>query len=542
MNGLMMDYDLNLLKVLNRSQNHYSNKAIVYVEKEKIKQYSYKEFYKRVEKLAGLIKHLGVNHGDRVATIAWNTHQHLELFFAVPCMGAVLHPINIRLPFEEIAYIINHAEDKLLFVDSGFVPLLEKILPLLKTVENIILLGDLQEQLPENIPHLNYEELLDQQSSCFDWPAIGEDDAAAMCYTSGTTGRPKGVVYSHRSIYLHTMALGLAETIAISERDTFLPVVPMFHVLAWGIPYTSLMMGSKLILPGRDLSPNKIFTLIKRENVTKIAGVPTFWINMLDYLRNSSDNLASLELAISGGAAIPRFVVEELMNKHHVQVVQAWGMTETSPLGTISRLRGYQESLSPEETVPLLLRQGTPVPGIQIRATDEKNEEIQWDGETLGELEVRGAWVIKEYYNDDRNENAFHEGWLKTGDIVTIDPDGVIQIVDRIKDLILSGGEWISSQEIENKLVSFPKVLEAVVVGVPHPKWQERPIAFIVPKTEWQDKITKQELFDYLGSNFPKYYIPDELFIVDSLPKSGVGKYDKRVLKEKHKDLFSERI
>jgi fatty-acyl-CoA synthase len=543
MNGLMMDYDLNLLEVLTRSQNHFSNKEIIYVENESIKKYSYKEFYKRVSKLANLIKSFGINHGDRVATIAWNTHQHLELFLAVPCMGAVLHPINIRLPFEEIVYIINHAEDKLLFVDSSFAPLLEKILPFLETVENIVLLKEPRENLPKDIPLLNYEELLDHQPSSFNWPKIKEDQAAAMCYTSGTTGKPKGVVYSHRSTYLHTIALGLADTIAVSEKDTFLPVVPMFHVLAWGIPFAGLMLGSNLVLPGKDLSPEKILPLIQRENITKIAGVPTFWINMLEYLHNKPevvDSFASLKLAISGGAAIPRFVVEELLNRYQIPVVQAWGMTETSPMGTISRVKSHQEALPLEKIIPSLLQQGNPVPGIHIRATNENNEEIQWDGETFGELEVRGAWVIKEYYHDDRSESAFHDGWLRTGDVVTIDPDGSIHIVDRIKDLILSGGEWISSQEIENKLVSFPKVLEAVVVGVPHPKWQERPIAFIVPKEQWRNKTTKKELTEYFLMNFPKFYIPDEIFIVESLPKTGVGKYDKKHLKSKYKDLFTK--
>jgi fatty-acyl-CoA synthase len=384
-------------------------------------------------------------------------------------------------------------------------------------------------------PVHSYEELLRSAGPDFAWPTLSETDAAAMCYTSGTTGNPKGVVYSHRSIYLHTLGLSMTDSFGMSERDTFMPVVPMFHVLAWGTPFACTMLGLKQVFPGPHLTPRDLAELIQAERVTLTAGVPTLWLGLLSLLEKERYDLTSLRGMIVGGAAAPRSMIEAFEHQHGLTVVHAWGMTEMSPLGTVSRLKSYLEALPEGERFAIRAKQGTAVPGVEIRAVDENLHVVPWDGKTLGELQVRGPWIISGYYHDERSSEAFMDGWFRTGDVVVIDPEGYVQIVDRTKDLVKSGGEWISSQDLENAIMAYPKVLEAAVIAVPHPKWQERPLACVVPKPDYKGELTKEEIYEHLRPRFPAMYLPDDIVFIDAVPKTSVGKFNKRALREIYK-------
>jgi fatty-acyl-CoA synthase len=368
------------------------------------------------------------------------------------------------------------------------------------------------------------------------WPRIDENEAAGMCYTSGTTGNPKGVVYSHRAIYLHCMGLTMADSFGLSERDTFMPVVPMFHVMAWGTPFACTMLGTKLVFPGPHLTPRDLAELIQAEKVTMTAGVPTLWIGLNALLDKEYYDLSSLRGLIVGGAAAPQWMIEEFEKKHNLTIIHAWGMTEMTPLGTVSRLKSYQLALPAEDKFALRAKQGMSVPGVEIRAVDDSGQEIPWDGKAFGELQVRGPWIISSYYNDERSGEAFMDSWFRTGDVVTIDPEGFVQIVDRTKDLVKSGGEWISSVDLENAIMSHPKVLEAAVIAVPHPKWQERPLACVVPKPDFKDSLTKEEIYEHLRPRFAAMYLPDDVVFIESVPKTSVGKFDKKVLRVQYKD------
>ncbi len=537
MQGQMMDYQLTLTPLLERARRLFPKKEIVTKAGPSLERYTYAEMTERVGRLANALEKLGVRRGDRVATFAWNNSRHLEIYFAVPCMGAVLHPINLRLPGDQIAFIVNHADDQVLFVDPTLLPAVEKLAPYLKGVKHFIVMAD---KVPEGTtlsPVHAYEDLIKGSSPDYPWPNLNENDAAAMCYTSGTTGNPKGVVYSHRAIYLHSLGLSMADSFGLSERDIFMPVVPMFHVLAWGTPFATIMLGTSLVFPGPHMQPRDLAELIQAEKVTLTAGVPTLWMGILNLLENERYDLSSLRGMIVGGAAASQFMIESFEKKHGITVMHAWGMTEMSPLGTTSRLKSYQNDLPEAEKFSIRAKQGTSVPGVEIRAIEESGKEIPWDGKAFGELEVRGPWVISSYYNDDRTAESFHDGWFRTGDVVTIDSEGFVQIVDRAKDVIKSGGEWISSQDLENAIMSHPKVLEAAVIALPHPKWQERPLACVVPKPDFKDSITKDEIFEHLKPHFTKMYLPDDIVFIEAVPKTSVGKFDKKVLRVQFKDF-----
>jgi fatty-acyl-CoA synthase len=537
MQGQMMDYQLTLTPLLERARRLFPTKEIVTKAGPSLERYTYAEMTERVGRLANALEKLGVKRGDRVATFAWNNSRHLEIYFAVPCMGAVLHPINLRLPGEQIAFIANHAEDQVLFVDPSLLPAVEKLSPYLKGVKHFVVMGDTVPEGTTLSPVHAYEDLLKNVSPDYPWPNLDENEAAAMCYTSGTTGNPKGVVYSHRAIYLHSLGLSMTDSFGMSERDTFMPVVPMFHVLAWGTPFATIMLGTKLVFPGPHLTPRDLAELIQAEKVTTTAGVPTLWMGLLHLLETERYDMSSLRGMIVGGAAAPQSMIEAFEKKHGLTVMHAWGMTEMSPLGTVSRLKSYQEDLPEAEKFTLRAKQGTAVPGVEIRAIDESGKEIPWDGKAFGELQVRGPWIISSYYNDDRTAESFQDGWFRTGDVVTIDSEGFIQIVDRAKDVIKSGGEWISSQDLENVIMSHPKVLEAAVIALPHSKWQERPLACVVPKPDFKDSLTKDEIFEHLKTRFTKMYMPDDIVFIDSVPKTSVGKFDKKVLRAQFKDF-----
>ncbi len=536
MHGQMMDSQLTLTPLLERARRLFPKKEIVTKAGPGLKRFTYEQVIARVAKLAGALEKLGVRRGDRVATFAWNDERHLELYFAVPCMGAVLHPLNLRLPPDQLAYIVAHAGDRVLFVDPTLLPVIESLAPLLKSVEAFVVMG---EKVPGETtlkPVYAYEDLLQGAGPEFPWPRLEENEAAAMCYTSGTTGHPKGVVYSHRSIYLHSLGLSMMDSFGLSEKDVFMPVVPMFHVLAWGTPFAAVMLGTNLVFPGPHLQPRDLAELIQAEKVTLTAGVPTLWLGLLNLLEKEHYDLSSLRGLIVGGAAAPRSMIEAFERKHRINVIHAWGMTEMSPVGTVSHLKSYQLELPESEQLGLRAKQGMPVPGVEIRAVDESGREIPWDGKAFGELQVRGPWVISSYYNDERDAESFLDGWFRTGDVVTIDVEGFVQIVDRTKDLVKSGGEWISSQDLENAIMAHPKVLEAAVIAVPHPKWQERPLACVVVKPDFKDGVTKAELLEHLHQRFDRMYVPDDIVFIDAVPRTSVGKFDKKALRATYRD------
>ena len=536
MQGQMMDYPLTLTPLLDRARRLFPRKEIITKAGPSLERFTYEQMSERVARLANALEKLGVRRGERVATFAWNNARHLELYFAVPCMGAVLHPLNIRLPADQLTYIVAHADDQVLFVDPSLLPAVEKIAPQLTSIRHYVVMAD---KVPEGTtlhPVHAYEELLSESSPDFPWPHLNENDAAAMCYTSGTTGNPKGVVYSHRSIFLHSLGLSMTDSFGLSEQDVFMPVVPMFHVLAWGTPFATVMLGTKLVFPGPHLQPRDLAELIQAEKVTLTAGVPTLWLGLLALLDKERYDLSSLRGMIVGGAAAPQSMIEAFEKKHGLNVIHAWGMTEMSPLGTVSHLKSYQRELSEEQRFALRAKQGLSVPGVEIRAVDEEGNQVPWDGKAFGELQVRGPWVISSYYSDDRSAESFQDGWFRTGDVVTIDPEGFVQIVDRTKDLVKSGGEWISSQDIENVIMAHPKVLEAAVIAIPHPKWQERPLACVVPKPDYKDHLTKAEIYEHLRTRFDKMYLPDDIVFIDAVPKTCVGKFDKKVLREQYKN------
>lgn len=533
MNGLMMEYQLTLQHALQRATHLFSRKEIVTQTDGEPHRYTYGEWGKRVAQLAGALQKAGVTEGDRIATFAWNTYRHFELYFAIPCMGAVLHTLNIRLFEDQLVYIINNAADKIIFIDGDLVPVLEKLADQIPSVKLYVIMGDAPYATGKLQPSVDYEAFIGDQPTTYEWPQLDENSAAAMCYTSGTTGNPKGVVYSHRSIYLHSMAVGLTDGIGLSERDVTFPIVPMFHANAWGVPHAAAFTGAKIVFTGRFMDPLRVARLIERERVTLTEAVPTIWIGVLNLLEKEHFNLSSLRAIICGGSAVPQGLIEGLQ-RHSLTIVQAWGMTETSPLASICYLRSYQRDLPLEEQFHIRARQGTMISGVEFRVVNvDTGQEVPWDDQTFGELQVRGPWVARAYYEDPASAEKFAGGWLRTGDVAVVDEDGCIQLVDRTKDLVKSGGEWISSVELEGIIMGYPKVLEACVVGIPHPKWSERPLACVVPKPDYVGLVTKEEILDYLRPRIAKWWLPDDVVFIDAVPKTSVGKFDKKVLRKR---------
>lgn len=533
MQGLMMDYQLTLRPILERAYKLFPKREIVTKVGPTMHRYTYANLYHRTAQLAHALDKLGIKSGDRVGTLAWNTYRHLELYFGIPCMGAVCHTLNLRLPPEQLIYIINHAADKVIFVDQSLLPLLEKLAPHLKTVQHIVVMADLPLQTTLTNA-LSYEELLAAESPEYNWPDLGENTAAAMCYTSGTTGDPKGVVYSHRSCYLHAMSVCFGDGLGLTSNDVMMPVVPMFHVLAWGLPYAATMLGAVQVFPGPHMTPRDLVELIQAEHITITGGVPTLWLGILNLLESERYDLSSLRSMVVGGSAAPQSMIEGFQKKHNIRVVHAWGMTETSPLGTVCNLKREMLDLPEAEQYHIRAKQGVSSPGVELRAVDDNGYEVPWDGKAMGELQVRGPWIASSYYNDDRSAGRFEGGWFRTGDVVTIDEEGYIQIVDRTKDLVKSGGEWISTVELESAIMGHPAVLEATVIAVPHPKWQERPLALVVPRSTTEPP-TKESIYELLSAHFARWQLPNDIIFVDAIPKTSVGKFDKKVIRERYK-------
>src|SRR6266540_832165 len=538
MRGLMMDYQLTVRHILERANSLFPRKEVVSRVGDGVTRATYGEVYRRVHRLAGALRELGVGPGDRVASFAWNHQRHLELYLAAPCMGAVLHTLNFRLFPDQIAYIVNHAGDQVILVDPLVISLLEPLADKLGQVQHIVVMGDEPSGLDRvaGRPAHDYEALLAAAPPEYPFPDLDEETAAAMCYTSGTTGNPKGVLYSHRAIVLHSMGEALADVMALSERDVVLPVVPMFHANAWGIPFTATMVGATQVLPGPAPMPADIVRLIETERVTMAAGVPTIWVGVLSVLEQGSHDLSSLKRITSGGSAVPRSLLEAYEQRYGVQIWHAWGMTEMTPLGSVSRLKSTLERLPEAERLRYRAMQGLPSPLVDIKAIDEEGHDVPWDGKSLGELAVRGPWVAASYYQDpDSSERFTEDGWFRTGDVVTIDPEGYVQIADRTKDLVKSGGEWISSVDLENAIMSHPKVLEAAVIAIPHPKWDERPLACVVLRQD-ASEVSREELIEFLRPSFAKWWLPDDVVFMPEIPKTSVGKFDKKALRDRYRD------
>jgi fatty-acyl-CoA synthase len=485
-----------------------------------------------VQKLANALLRLGVKPGERVATLGWNHARHLEAYFGVPLAGAVLHTLNPRLHPADLAYIMNHADDRVLLVDDVLLPVWERFRNEVHPT-HVIVWGDGQ---PAPAGTLDYEQLIDPELASFSPPRIEEDQAAGLCYTSGTTGRPKGVLYSHRALVLHSLASALPDTIGASQADVFLPVVPMFHANAWGVPYTAALVGAKQVFPGPHLDPASLLQLVAAERVTVAAGVPTVWLAVLEALDKDPKgwDTTSLRCMAVGGSAAPQAMIEAFEKRHGLVVLHAWGMTETTPVGTVSRLKPRLAKLPEAEQLRLRATQGLPLPFVEVRVVGDDGP-VAPDGKSMGELHVRGPWVAASYFQNPAEADKFTmDGWFRTGDIVTHDEEGYVRITDRSKDLIKSGGEWISSVELENALMGHPAVKEAAVIGLPHPRWAERPVACVVLKEG--SRATEKELREYLEPLFARFWLPDSFVFLAQIPRTAVGKFLKSALREQLKD------
>jgi fatty-acyl-CoA synthase len=532
----MQDFPLNIGMIYRHGRTVHRNSQVVTFHPDGSRRASFAEVADRAELLAAALHRLGIVPGDRVGTFIWNVQEHIEAYFAIPCMGAVCHTLNLRLFPEQLTYIVNHAADRAIIVGADLVPLLAAVAGDLKTVEYYIVVGDGDvSPLVEAAPAaqvFDYEELLAAETLGFDWPDVDEREAAAMCYTSGTTGHPKGVVYSHRSTVLHSITAHGPSGLLFTPRDVVLPIVPMFHANAWGIPYAIWMVGADLVLPGKYLQGEFVARMVEEEQATWSGGVPTIWTDVLQYAATHDVDLSSLRGVLSGGSAVPRVLIERMWNELGVAVLQGWGMTETSPLAAIGWPPRGTETGS-EEDVDWRVLSGRIVPGVELRLVDDDGTVVPWDGESIGEIEARGPWVTASYYEDPAPDR-FHDGWLCTGDIASISPDGFIKISDRSKDVIKSGGEWISSVELEGLLMAHPEVLEAAVIAVPDPKWDERPLACVVRISD--SEVSAAELCGFLSERIARWQLPERWAFIEVVPKTSVGKFDKKVLRTRHAD------
>ncbi len=542
MQALMMNSQLMISSILRHADKNFPNSEIVSVTADNPRhRHTYKDFANRSRQLANALAELGAKFGDRIGTLAWNDYRHLELYYAVSGSGMVCHTINPKLFPEQVNYIINHAEDRFIFVDLLVVPLLEALKDHLSKVEGYIILTD-EAHMPETtLPNVMcYETLLSKQSTSFDWPEFDENTASAMCYTSGTTGNPKGVVYSHRSTLLHALGGSMPDVVAASYKETTMPIVPMFHVNAWGAPYAALIAGSKMVMPGPKMGDGEsLQNLIESEKVTFSSGVPTIWLGLLDYLEKTGKTIPSMARVSVGGAACPRTIIERFKRQHNIEVIQGWGMTETSPLGTIFCKKAGMEDLSEEELIDVQCLQGRGVFGIEMRIVDGNNQELPWDGVAFGALKVRGPWVASGYYGLSQEPGSEgcpvdELGWFDTGDVATINPQGYMKITDRTKDVIKTGGEWVSSIEIENAAMSHPDIAETAAIGRYHPRWTERPL--LVAVRQAGTSVTTEQLLDFLRNKLHKISIPDDVVFVEELPHTATGKLNKLALRKTLED------
>lgn len=528
----MQDGSLSIRRILEHGTGPHGASEVITWTGGEPRRRSYAEIGRRSAQLANALRQLGVTGDERVATFMWNNAEHLEAYLAIPAMGAVLHTLNIRLFTEQLVYIANHAEDHVVLVDATLVPLLQKAVPELKTVRHVVVVGGdpASISVPAGIEVHDYEELLSGQPNTFDWPEVDERAAAAMCYTSGTTGNPKGVVYSHRSIYLHSMQVCMTDGMGLSQSDRALAVVPMFHAMSWGLPYAAMMVGASMIMPDRFLQPEPLVRMMEAEKPTMAAAVPTIWQGVLQQLEATQADVSSLKEVVVGGAACPPSLMKAFEEKFGITVLHAWGMTETSPLGSVARPPAGSTG---EERWAYRTSQGRMPAGVESRLVGDNGEVLPKDGKSIGELEVRGPWITGAYYGDDDPEK-FHDGWLRTGDVGYVTPDGFLQLTDRAKDVIKSGGEWISSVELENAVMAYPAVAEAAVIGIPDEKWSERPLAAVVLKEGQQ--VEAVELREFLRDKLAKWQLPEYWTFIPEVPKTSVGKFDKKVLRKQHAD------
>jgi fatty-acyl-CoA synthase len=534
MHSRMMDFPLTTTHLLDRANTLFPRTEVVSRAPDgSLRRSTYGEIYRRACRLAHALVRLGIKKGDRVATLAWNHDRHLEAYLAVPSMGAVLHTLNLRLHANDLAYIARHAEDSVVLVDASLLPLLKQFAPKAPSIRHIVVIPDVP---TSEAGLLDYEKLLAAEAESFDFPHLDEGTAAGICYTSGTTGNPKGAVYSHRSTMLHTLVGCMSDALGISENDTVLPAVPMFHANAWGFPYMATCVGAKLVLPGPKLDPTSLLDLMVGERVTLAGGVPTIWLGILALLDEHPKrwDLSSIRTMVVGGSAAPPAMIDGFLQRHGLRVTHAWGMTETSPLGTVARVKRHLGEIDSAKSLAVRSTQGYAVPFVETRHVDDEGHVLARDGKTMGELEVRGPWVAASYLGEEGEDRFTSDGWFKTGDVVTIDAEGYLAICDRSKDVIKSGGEWISSVDLENALMSHPAVLEAAVFAGKHAKWTERPIAAVAVKPGQQ--VTEEQLRAHLVGRFPKFWLPDAYVFVEQVPRTSTGKFLKTKLREQYGD------
>jgi fatty-acyl-CoA synthase len=534
--GQMQDRPLLISSLIEfAALNHGDGEIVSRTVEGPIHRYTYKDCAARSRQLAKALEKLGVEQGDRIGTLAWNGFRHVEIYYGVSGMGAVCHTINPRLFPEQIVYIVNHAEDKYIFVDLTFVPLLENLIDQIPQVKGFIVMTD-EANMPETkLPNvICYENLLSTLDDDYQWPEFDERTASSLCYTSGTTGNPKGVLFANRSTVLHSYAVCTPAALGFSALETVLPVVPMFHVNAWGIPYAAAMCGAKMVMPGARMDGEALYELMEAEGVTLSAGVPTVWMMLLAYMIENNKTFSSMKRTVIGGAAVPKAMIDTFQNDYNVNVVHAWGMTEMSPLGTVCNLKKKHGSLSSEAKLELSLKQGRAIYGVDMKIVDGDGKELPWDGKAFGNLLVRGPWITSGYFKGEGGNILDDDGFFDTGDVATIDADGYMQITDRSKDVIKSGGEWISSIDVENEAVGCPGITEAAVIAVPHPKWDERPLLLAV-KEEGAD-VTKETVIEHLKASLAKWQLPDDVVFVDELPHTATGKILKTKLRAEYKD------